>query len=701
MKRWIACLCFFLLPFILPTSQAQILVDHTCVDADKIPQPYLDLARQHDIFFCHASVGMSIMSGMSQMENADPFRYAMEDVANAPATWFDTHDGILHLDYGGGWMNPSKIEGFENKVRNEGYHQADIAFMKFCYIDWGALVDPYQQWYDYRDMMEGLEASYPDTTFVWWTSALNNNGEYGGKRSIFDNLLRDYCAQHGKVVFDLAAIESHDPDGNMALDDNGFEGMYAGYATDGQHPSGDARIRLAGALWWLFARIAGWEVAPTRLDLASNTDVLGTGESGTAVLTVRLYDENNDLYIETEEAEVTFQLDGPGRLEGPATVMTERGKATIAYKAAPQHPGTGGGLQPATLPGAASIQAISPGLMKDEVILHLIHNRMPDPPQDLECNGLKDPMNLPTGYPDLTWTFSDPNIAKGDVSSAYRLLVADNPWDIEHDIGNVWDTGKVTSNASWANPCPAGLQVASTFYWKVMNWDVSDVPGPYSLVAFFSLADGLGYGIRMDPEAGSVNFGQQSCLDLQTGNGITIEMWIYRTEENRDSVILDKFIPFAGGWRIGVDAADHVYFRTRKQMGGDRRVTAFDAKVSAGSWHHIACCQTGSAGGDDGVVYIDGVRSGFNGLINLPWPVAKDLCLAQSGAVVDELRISSTLRYTSDFPPPSSPFAVDGHTIGLWHFDEGQGALALDESPNHNHGTIFPDHGWGADYFIR
>jgi len=682
---------------------AQILVDHTCVDADRIPQAYLDLARQYDIFFCHASVGGTVTNGMGRLETGDPVRYGIDMAVNVAATWFDTNDGLLHLDYGGSWMSPSKIEGFANKIRNEGYDRAHLAFMKFCYIDWGAQVDAQQRWIEYRDMMEALEADFPDTTFVWWTSALNNNGEWGEKRSIFDNNMREYCAANGKVLFDLAAIESHDPNGNMALDDNGFEALYAAYASDGQHPNNEAGSMLAGGLWWLLARVAGWDVSPTRLVASSDKELLGMEPSASTLITVQLHDEVNDLFVETEEAEVTFSLNGPGSLLGPPIVMTERGVATILYQPGRSEKRRATPLQLVHKePRRALITVAAPGLGSDSVSVKLIANAPPGAPVDLRCDGSVDPTGLPIGYPELTWTFDDLDSAKGDDQNAYQILIADNLADIQNDVGNLWDTGMVLSGGRSANPCGVPLQAGTLYYWKVKTWDLSGVPGPFSQIALFDLAPSLGYGVSLDPVAGTVNFGQHSSLDLQGSGGITIEMWIFRTEENRDSVILDKFVPFngGGGWRVGIDASNHVYFRTKKEYGGDRRVTGIDATIEAGRWYHIAFCQTG-APQNDGVVYVDGTECGLNGLINVPWVVSEDLCLVQSGAVVDELRISDTLRYTGNFTPTAVPFVSDGYTVGLWHFDEGVGVTTGDESGNGNHGMITAGHGWGAGYLGR
>lgn len=40
---------------------------------------------------------------------------------------------------------------------------------------------------------------------------------------------------------------------------------------------------------------------------------------------------------------------------------------------------------------------------------------------------------------------------------------------------------------------------------------------------------------------------------------------------------------------------------------------------------------------------------------------------------LDELRISTSVRYTTAFTPPSTPFTPDANTVALYHFDEGSG----------------------------
>ena len=55
--------------------------------------------------------------------------------------------------------------------------------------------------------------------------------------------------------------------------------------------------------------------------------------------------------------------------------------------------------------------------------------------------------------------------------------------------------------------------------------------------------------------------------------------------------------------------------------------------------------------------------------------------------IIDEVRISNTVRYTKDFTPPKR-FESDEHTLALFHFDTGLGDTLFDSSPHGHHGKI-------------
>jgi hypothetical protein len=68
---------------------------------------------------------------------------------------------------------------------------------------------------------------------------------------------------------------------------------------------------------------------------------------------------------------------------------------------------------------------------------------------------------------------------------------------------------------------------------------------------------------------------------------------------------------------------------------------------------------------------------------------------------IDELRISNSIRYTSNFSVPSSEFSTDLQTVALFHFNEGSGFVVTDNAGSAN-GILVPhpnseNLAWSAD----
>jgi hypothetical protein len=273
------------------TDIAAILVNHTMVDPAQIPQIWLDAAREQDTFFAHRSVGNNILEGLADWQSQNPGRYTI-DMALAEPEWFIANGGILHQLLGTNTEPQTKIDGFNMFIRG-GYHTADAAMMKFCpsdVIPFGTM-PAVNIWLRYRDMMAALEQDYPHTLFVWWTMPLSTASDDRGndEKEIFNELMRSYCDTDGCVLFDIADIESHDPDDNSVVSPAGYEAMWDGYSDDGGHLNMTGRLRVAAAYWWLLARTAGWDPdLPTEpgFALGITPETADVVWGGTAVYTI-------------------------------------------------------------------------------------------------------------------------------------------------------------------------------------------------------------------------------------------------------------------------------------------------------------------------------------------------------------------------------------------------------------------------------
>ena len=103
---------------------------------------------------------------------------------------------------------------------------------------------------------------------------------------------------------------------------------------------------------------------------------------------------------------------------------------------------------------------------------------------NLRCDYKKDPAGIEDVSPKLSWELQSSH--HGVLQSAYRILVSEDTLSLEKNTGTVWDSKKVSSDASievplFADRPSAGtpvapqagpsLQPARTYYWKVMVWD--------------------------------------------------------------------------------------------------------------------------------------------------------------------------------------------------------------------------------------
>jgi hypothetical protein len=142
----------------------------------------------------------------------------------------------------------------------------------------------------YLAPMEQLEVDYPDVMFVYMTGHLTYwSIENCNARN---QQIRDWCIEKNKILFDFAHIESFDPDrtffpyanddcdywnaagskqGNWAVEwQNAHVEGIDWYQCSSAHSQPLNANQKAYAIWWLWARLAGWE-GPTTEPLTSCT----------------------------------------------------------------------------------------------------------------------------------------------------------------------------------------------------------------------------------------------------------------------------------------------------------------------------------------------------------------------------------------------------------------------------------------------
>ncbi len=109
----------------------------------------------------------------------------------------------------------------------------------------------------------------------------------------------------------------------------------------------------------------------------------------------------------------------------------------------------------------------------------------------LRCEYRDSPLGIDAAQPRLSWVMAESGgkpPVRGQRQTAYQVLVASSEELLKLDLGNLWDSGKVTSGQSiqveYAGQ-PLGSQARC--HWKVRVWDKDGIPTEWSRPAIWEM----------------------------------------------------------------------------------------------------------------------------------------------------------------------------------------------------------------------
>jgi alpha-L-rhamnosidase len=128
----------------------------------------------------------------------------------------------------------------------------------------------------------------------------------------------------------------------------------------------------------------------------------------------------------------------------------------------------------------------------------------------LRCEFLKDPLGIDAQQPRLSWVLgADKHGPRSQGQSAYQILVASNRNELDAGQGNLWDSGKVTSDQSvLVRYAGKPLISEQECFWKVRVWDEQGRASAWSQPALWTIgllnpSDWHAKWIGLDESAGS------------------------------------------------------------------------------------------------------------------------------------------------------------------------------------------------------
>ncbi|MBN1496881.1 MAG: hypothetical protein JXA07_08950 [Spirochaetes bacterium] len=232
------------------------------------------------IYFGHMSVGSNIIDGIKDLMSKNPeIKLNIQETSDISTF----QNGVFAHSNNGQNANPkSKIDAFVTTMNSGIGNRADIAFFKFCYVDFDENTDVKDVFNYYKTAMNSLVKKYPNTVIPHATVPLTTEAERlrikervkdiikkiigratradlnvasNIKRNEFNALLiKEYDE---KNILDIAAYESTSPDGKEYLSKSAgakHRSMVPAYTTDGGHLNEKGRLVVADKF---IAKLAG------------------------------------------------------------------------------------------------------------------------------------------------------------------------------------------------------------------------------------------------------------------------------------------------------------------------------------------------------------------------------------------------------------------------------------------------------------
>jgi hypothetical protein len=243
------------------TNGSAFIIDHNCIDLSKIPQEWINKAKEmFKIHYAHTSHGGQITSGLQLLSNENSQLSFLLSYCSVPTSQssLSMMDGqyIQEDSYCETYITPDLYWESEYGLNLTrwvlGNYDVNMTMWAWC-----SQVDYYSQSeiQDYLDNMSRLEAEFPNVIFIYMTGNAQSSDQNRYQRN---NQIREYCKNNQKFLFDFADLDcwyngEQPVEGGIPTEHPQYNGDQAGHTTY------ESCRNKARAFWWLLARLSGWD----------------------------------------------------------------------------------------------------------------------------------------------------------------------------------------------------------------------------------------------------------------------------------------------------------------------------------------------------------------------------------------------------------------------------------------------------------
>ncbi|MBD3341453.1 MAG: hypothetical protein GF353_20280 [Candidatus Lokiarchaeota archaeon] len=268
-----------------------LIIDHTCLKLNQIPDSVIDTIQSDvKLHYAHTSHGGQITTGLSRVESADSKYDHSRAASSLPNTEgalciFDGQESDTYISPDECWETAGGVQDTRDVINNN----PTITVSMWC---WCRQVNTYStaQIETYLQTLDDLETEYRnagrDIRFVYMTGNAdrghypegtpaesgNENPSEGYHRYLNNEIIREFCRDNNKILLDFADIECWLYDGSGNPSDQATYNYDPGTGSEtvpkrhwqysnvsqSAHTTNENCENKAKAVWWMLARISGW-----------------------------------------------------------------------------------------------------------------------------------------------------------------------------------------------------------------------------------------------------------------------------------------------------------------------------------------------------------------------------------------------------------------------------------------------------------
>lgn len=262
MKKFYYILALSFLFFSRTTIGQGIIIDHTCLDLSLIPSVVIeDIKDNVKLHYAHTSHGHQIICGFEEVEANDnlyDFEQGMNflpQVEDALCV-FDGQEVFSYITPEGYWTDDG-WQWTQDVLNNNP--EINISMWEWCTQPESYTAEQMQE---YLDSISSFEAMFPEVTFIYTTANAQAEGIWGHNRYLNNNIIRQFCIENDKILFDFGDIDCwYEDEMNYYLYDGDtvpFEHSAYGGDVCG-HTNILNTLHKGQAMWWMLAKLRGWD----------------------------------------------------------------------------------------------------------------------------------------------------------------------------------------------------------------------------------------------------------------------------------------------------------------------------------------------------------------------------------------------------------------------------------------------------------